>query len=504
MSEYRRPDVYIEEKTSFPVSILEIESAIPVFIGYTEKDPTPGEPIQIQSFQDFEASFGKASPQSGINSFTYDSNTRQVTVLPEKIVPEFMLHYAMRHYFTNGGAKCFVLSIGTYPPVPAGAAAGTTSEFQKKDFQDKVPVLLDRALEIEEATLFVIPELVKLATVTAAQAAVPGGAAAVPAKVDYANVTGAISAALANLQSRQKFEKFFILDVVSSSVLTRLEDIHEFDESGFAGWSIEKSGEFMALYYPYLDTTFRLTIDDTVIDALNDTVTPPGAAAKDLAALKAGSTAEKGFYAYLKQQISANAPLIVLPPSAAMAGIYVKVDDERNVWKSPANVSIVGITGPNKLIDDIFHEDLNVNPLSGRSVCAIRPVPGLGIRVMGGRTLRGASNDFRYISVRRFISIAEKSIKNALKQYLFEPNNPATWALVKGGVSNYLSRKWLEGALLGAKAEDSFFVRIGIGTTMKPDDVLNGRMIVEVGMAVVRPAEFIILRFEQFVPEQLS
>ena len=404
-----------------------------------------------------------------------------------------------------------MLSSGPYVPAPVpGAGAAAAPQFNAADFQAKVPVLLDRALEIEEVTLFVIPELVKLATVTAAQPAVPGpgGAAAVAANIDYSILTGAISTALAALQARQKYEKFFILDVVAPPELSRQDHIKEFDESGFAGWSIEKSGEFMALYYPYLDTSFRLAVDDAIIDALADAVNVPGAAAgaapMTLVQLKGGTIQQKGLYEYIKQQISAKTPLIVLPPSAAMAGIYVKVDDERNVWKSPANVSVSDIKGPNKLIDDTFHEDLNINPLNGRSICAIRPVPGLGIRVMGGRTLRGSSNDFRYISVRRFISVAEKSIKNALKQYLFEPNNPATWGLVKGGISNYLSQKWLQGALLGAKAEDSFFVRIGIGTTMKPDDVLNGKMIVEVGMAVVRPAEFIILRFEQFMPEQLS
>ena len=187
-----------------------------------------------------------------------------------------------------------------------------------------------------------------------------------------------------------------------------------------------------------------------------------------------------------------------------MAGIYVKTDDARGVWKAPANVGVNEIKRPHKFITDTFHEDLNINPLNGRSICAIRTLPGRGTRVMGGRTLRGSSSDFRYISVRRFISIAEKSIKNAMKAYLFEPNNPTTWGLVKGGISNYLTQKWQQGALLGAKAEDSFFVRIGLGITMSKEDVLNGKMIVEIGMAVVRPAEFIILRIEQFLPEQLS
>jgi phage tail sheath protein FI len=500
MADYRRPDVYIEEKPSFPGSVLEIESAIPVFIGYTENDPTPGEPVQVSSMQEFEASFGGAFPEDGISSFIFNSNTRQVTIMPEKKEPEFMLHYAMRHYFLNGGAKCFVLSSGTYAPV--GAPVAQAIVFNTADFATKVQTLLTRALEIEEATLFVIPELVKLAVVTLPVPAA-GGAAAIPANINYANITGALSQTLQSLLDKQKLEKFFILDVVAPDGINKLDDIKEFDESGFAGWTIERKGEFMALYYPYLVTTFRLELDDTAIDNLPDQINMQGGANSTMAKLKVGSVPEKGMYEYLKQQLKANAPAVILPPSAAMAGIYVSVDDARGVWKAPANVSVANINGLTRFVDDSFHEDLNINPLNGRSICAIRTLPGYGTRVMGGRTLRGGSNDFCYSNVRRFVSVAEKSIKNALKQYLFEPNNPATWGLVKGAISNYLSRKWLQGALLGAKAEDSFFVRIGLGITMSKDDVLNGRMIVDVGMAVVRPAEFIILRFEQFLPAKL-
>lgn len=504
MADYRRPDVYIEEKTSFPVSVLEVESAIPAFIGFTEKDPTPGEPIQINSMDDFQRSFGGAYPQAGITSFTFDTTTRKVSVLPKKIAPEFMLYYALKHYFNNGGAKCFVLSCGPY--VPAGTPPGQAVQFSNAAFSGIVPTLLDRALEIEEVTLLVLPELVKLATITQPQAAVPGGAAAVPANADYANIEAAISSALNSIVTKQKLEKFFILDVVAPFP-NKQDDINEFDDSPFAGLSVEKKGEFMAFYYPYLETTYRLEVNDTIIDALTDQVTVPGtnpAVQMTLAQLKAGTVPEQGLYKYLNQELRANTPLITLPPSSAMAGIYVQVDETRGVWKSPANVSVSAIKGPSKFVDDTFHEDLNINPLTGRSVCAIRTLPGRGTRVMGGRTLRGSSSDFRYISVRRFVSIAEKSIKNAMKAYLFEPNNPTTWGLVKGGISNYLTQKWQQGALLGAKAEDSFFVRIGLGTTMSQEDVLNGKMIVEIGLAVVRPAEFIILRIEQFLPEQLQ
>ncbi|MCB0575933.1 MAG: phage tail sheath family protein [Saprospiraceae bacterium] len=509
MADYRRPDVYIEEKTSFPVSILEVESAIPVFIGYTAEEPTPGEPIQINSLEEYENNFGEAHAQSTIDkfSFVFDPDTRQVEVEPKSIVPQYFLHYAIRHYFKNGGSKCFVISCGKYPQA-----------FDAAGFKTKVESALDRALEIEEVTLFVIPELVKLATLT------PGDPNVDPPtkdSINYSDLSSIVSGTVDKMLKKQKLEKFFILDVVNWSKLQVVNEKDEFDKSDFSGLSIERSGEFMAFYYPYLETNYRLNIADATIDALTTMVKIPGTQnpveEKTLQQLKEmgegnastdpptpGNPLRKGLYEVVKQQIKSKAPLVLLPPSAAMAGIYVKTDNARGVWKAPANVGINDIKRPGKFINDTVAEDLNINPLNGRSICAIRTIPGLGTRVMGGRTLRGSSNDYRYISVRRFVSIVEKSIKNTMKQYLFEPNSPVTWGLVKGGIGNYLTLKWQQGALLGAKAEDSFFVRIGLGTTMTQDDVLNGKMIVEVGLAVVRPAEFIILRFEQFLPTQLS
>ena len=91
--------------------------------------------------------------------------------------------------------------------------------------------------------------------------------------------------------------------------------------------------------------------------------------------------------------------------------------------------------------------------------------------------------------------MVEESTKKASAQFVFEPNDANTWVKVKAMIENFLTIQWRDGALMGAKAEDAFFVKVGLGETMTQDDVLNGKMIVEIGMAAVRPAEFIILRF---------
>ncbi len=188
---------------------------------------------------------------------------------------------------------------------------------------------------------------------------------------------------------------------------------------------------------------------------------------------------------------------IVVPPSGAIAGVYATVDGTRGVWKAPANVSLSSVIEPVVNIDDNIQDDLNIDVDSGKSINAIRAFTGKGILVWGARTLDGNSNDFRYISVRRFYIMVEESTKKAAMQFVFEPNDANTWVRVRAMIENFLTNLWRLGALAGSKPEQAFYVKVGLGQTMTFDDILNGKMIVEIGMAPVRPAEFIILRFSQ-------
>ncbi len=188
---------------------------------------------------------------------------------------------------------------------------------------------------------------------------------------------------------------------------------------------------------------------------------------------------------------------IVVPPSGAIAGVYASVDGTRGVWKAPANVSLNTVIEPMVNIDDNEQGDLNIDTDAGKSINAIRAFTGKGILVWGARTLDGNSNDFRYISVRRFYIMVEESVKKAAMQFVFEPNDGNTWVRIRAMIENYLTNLWRLGALAGPKPEVAFYVKVGLGQTMTFDDILNGKMIVEIGMAPVRPAEFIILRFSQ-------
>jgi phage tail sheath protein FI len=186
--------------------------------------------------------------------------------------------------------------------------------------------------------------------------------------------------------------------------------------------------------------------------------------------------------------------MTLLPASGAVAGVYAAVDRTRGVWKAPANVSLADVSGPAVKINDQIQEDLNVTS-TGKSVNAIRSFTGKGTLIWGARTLASNDNEWRYIPVRRFFNMAEESIKKATEPFIFEPNDQGTWVRVRAMIENFLTVQWRQGALAGAVPQQAFFVKVGLGETMTAQDILEGRMIVEVGMAVVRPAEFIILRF---------
>jgi uncharacterized protein len=218
--------------------------------------------------------------------------------------------------------------------------------------------------------------------------------------------------------------------------------------------------------------------------------TPTSPSAVNLASFKTSNTA---LYNFVKSALKER--FITLPPSGAVVGVYAATDSNRGVWKAPANVSLANVIEPVIKLDNTKQDDLNVDATTGKSINAIRAFMGKGTLVWGARTLAGNDNEWRYIPVRRFFSVVEESVKKSTYWAVFEPNDANTWVKVRGMIENYLTQKWREGALAGATPKDAFFVKCGLGITMTSLDILEGRMNVEIGMAVVRPAEFIILKF---------
>jgi len=185
-----------------------------------------------------------------------------------------------------------------------------------------------------------------------------------------------------------------------------------------------------------------------------------------------------------------------MPPSSAMAGLYTMVDGTRGVWKAPANVSVGSVTSPMVNINHEEQENLNVST-TGKSINAIRPFVGEGTLVWGARTLDGNSLDWRYINVRRTMIMIEESIRLASKAYVFEPNTANTWVTMRSMIENFLTGIWKQGGLAGAIPSDAFSVHVGLGETMTAVDILEGILRITVLVAVVRPAEFIEITFQQ-------
>jgi hypothetical protein len=184
------------------------------------------------------------------------------------------------------------------------------------------------------------------------------------------------------------------------------------------------------------------------------------------------------------------------PPSGIMAGVFSQNDQIRGVWNAPANVALNAVVAPTVALNDSQHGELNV-PLSGTAVNVVRYFPGRGPVVWGARTLDGNSNDYRYIQVRRTLIYIEQSVKAALQQFVFAPNDGKTWSAVTAMISNFLQQLWSQGGLMGDKASDAFSVQCGLNSTMTGMDVLQGYMIVSIGLQMVHPAEFVELRVTQ-------
>lgn len=442
----KTPGVYIEEISFFPPAIAAVDTAVPAFIGYTDQENDRLQPVKINSLLEFEERY-----------CDWDTWKLTFTVNDSGIEEDFSrneLYYHMQLYFANGGGKCYVISLGKKAKNSAG---------KKEDYL----AALNELANEDEPTLIVFPEAVQLA---------------------FQSCMDVYQAALA--QAANLMDRFVILDVPEGN-----DEINLFRN----GIGINNL-RYGAAYYPYLKTSISkyslLRSED--ITFKNVTIEDKeGKKTKNLTNtnVEHGNIERQNMISYIKSQT------LTLPPSAAIAGVYASVDASRGVWKAPANVSLNFVSGLVRKISHDEQADLNVHAEGGKSINAIRSFSGKGVLVWGARTLAGNDNEWKYVNVRRFYNFVEESVKKATQQFVFEPNDANTWVRVSTMTENFLTNLWRQGALAGATPNEAFFVKVGLGVTMTFDDILNGIMNVEIGLAVVRPAEFIILRFSQKIQE---
>ena len=502
----KTPGVYVVEKSAFPNSVVEVPTAVPAFVGYTQKAANGNKsldrkPWRISSMAEYQAFFGGApTPKFELQSTDADDADLKIGDTNYKLQPSraYTLYYNMVLFFANGGGPCYIVSVGDYE-----------TDLDKNRFTAGIEQLVSEL----EPTLVVIPEAVNL---------------------PWDDCLDVQNAAL-NHCGYDTRSRFAILDVPAGT---------ENDVKAFREGITSNFLDYGAAYYPWLTTSitqdgdlsfanlenpaelrsllekeFEASNASDELKALMAAIAPATAkpakkaadseeeaddAAADVAAVQQDATVHKVLFQVsstyrdvlqvIKERLNA------LPPSAAIAGVYTMVDNTKGVWKAPANVGLVGVVSPATNISNAQQEELNV-PLSGKGVNAIRSLVGEGSKVWGARTLDGNSLDWRYVNVRRTVIMLEESIKNAARAYVFEANTANTWVNVRSMVGNFLTGIWKRGGLAGATPEEAFNVSVGLGETLTPNDVLEGSMRVSVRIALVRPAEFIEITFQQQMQE---
>jgi phage tail sheath protein FI len=440
---YKTPGVYVEEIAKFPPSVAQVETAIPAFIGYTAKGPK-NQPTRISSMLEYETLFGKAKNEEFsivVNAATANSpRTVTATLSPSA----FKMYYAMQMYFANGGGPCYIVSVGD---LATGFPAAV-------DFDDMIAGL-DTLEKEDEPTLIVLPDAANLSTA-------------------YDLFEKALD------QAELMKDRFVIMDVLGETDAA----VSDFRSNVTSGPSGERL-KYGAAYYPKLETVLTYSYDPAITVGTNT--------------LEHWKTNDTELYNLAKNAMESHR--VVLAPSSAMAGVYAKVDSTSGVFKAPANVGLNYVVAPTLKISHEDQESLNVDPTSGKSINAIRTFTGKGPMVWGARTLDGNSNEWRYISVRRFFNMVEESVKKSTERFVFEANTANTWIRVQTMIENFLNQQWQDGALAGSKPEEAYYVSVGLNKTMSAQDILEGRMNIEIGMAAVRPAEFIVLRFSHKLQE---
>jgi len=484
MAQYKTPGVYIEELDAFPNSVVEVPTAIPAFFGYTEEAEFDGRdltgvPTRIDNLAEYQTYFG------GPDTPLY-SRVKTETLDRFETPQRFHLYWAIRHFFDNGGGPCWIVSVGGYDG----------DKHSADDFTDDI---WNAAAKEREPAIYLCPDAVAL---------------------DRASYVAISNRMLAECQSLA--DRVAIVDIYDGR-----GDIAQAIDGPDGFRNALRFGDnpgFGVAYYPWLNTTLIEQPDADFTDLDEDS---RKALAKDvfadLQALQSEPLSDEltelvkrltqaptkehpadkthtalynlsPLYSQVMQGLRAE--MNVLPPSGAMAGVYARTDSTFGVFKAPANTGIQSVASPVVSMSHEEQQGLNV-PLNGLAVNAIRSFLGRGVLVWGARTLDGNSQDWRYVSVRRTLIMLEQSIKSAAQAYVFAANDDATWATVRAMIENFLTNQWKAGALAGSTPDQAFGVDVGLGSTMTAQDVLDGYMNVAVRVAVTRPAEFIVITFQQ-------
>jgi hypothetical protein len=514
----KSPGVYINEINGFGNSVVPVATAVPAFIGYTPQAMYKGKshtniPTKITSFTDFQAIFmlpNPAAPADPAKQYSPQYYLVAEKSQPEKgdsvlidgtfysIIPDantiYYLYNSIRLFYENGGGDAYIVSVGTYgaasrkPMNPSNQIVNPN--VQLNDLTSGLALLKNE----KEPTMYMCPEATLLSV--------------------KHNGTLMQSMLLQCEEMQTAISVFDIIGGKDPDSIMYTDDIVAFrNNTGAKGLS------FGAAYYPFVGTTIMKTSDldytnlfggdlkqlqallspvdkpNAAVETIIGTIENPPEVPLTVSQYSNSLITASPTYSTIINNIVRDAN--ILPASGGMAGVITVTDHKIGPWKAPAKTPIVSADLLPIKLSESQQENLNIDAVSGKSINAIRFFNGLGILIWGARTLDGNSIDWQYISVRRTMIFLEQSCKLATQSFVFESNNKNTWEGIKAMIGSFLTSIWKEGGLEGATAASAFSVECGLGTTMTSEDLLKGCINVTIKIALVRPAKFIVLTFQQ-------
>lgn len=533
---YLTPGVYIEEMPSGSMPIQGVGTAVAAFVGFTQAyhpehgdptDPQGVKPQLVTSWAQYERVYG-----------TFGKGAR--------------LPYAVRGFFDNGGSTCYVVRVASQATQTATVELPSAAGVPGLRVEARNPD--DGRCEIEVIAPVAVPESTGggAATITGTAPSETGGAGGSSEdayilrvyldgvvreelggidfgkgartieksindtssliRVTFATASGTSPAERAPLPGR-----YTLAEQISAAADPQALEGSVVARTGYQGLEIADSVTIVAV--PDL-LTVATRADGTVDEAafvsfqgqLADWCSaggtrmaildpPPGLGAAQALQWRQQLAKDTAFaVAYFPHvQVPNRAatgphepPFITVPPCGHVAGVWARTDATRGVWKAPANEELRGISGLETTVTD--GEQSQLNPFG---VNCIRSFGAGGVRIWGARTLSQTDQSWRYVNVRRLFNFIEESIRRGSQWAVFEPNDRDLWERVKRNVRAFLRGLWMQGALVGSTTEQAFFV-VCDETNNPPFSVDEGKLIVEIGIAPVKPAEFVVFRISQW------
>ncbi|MGX7829345.1 phage tail sheath family protein [Actinokineospora sp. 24-640] len=498
-SSYLAPGVYMEEVSSGSRPIEAVGTAVAAFVGFAERGPLH-EPVLVTNWTQFKTTFGD-------------------------FVPGCYLAHAVYGYFQNGGGVAYVVRVGASPTGAEGNGQAPTSRAELPGAEGRPGLTVSaRSAEDTDLAVEIAPDGEDTFTLVVKKSGQPVETfEGVTAKRGQNHVATVVQQKSKLITVEEVKGKALAVPSAGETALAPPADANlpakidsgEYvgnaaDRTGFAG--LEAIDEITMLCVPDLMAAHQAgALSDEDVKAVQlamiahcelmaDRVaildTPPGLKAQQVKDWRQDFAGYDSKYAalywpWIKVADPVAGKQVHVPPSGHMAGIWARNDSSRGVHKAPANEVVRGAVTLELTITKGEHDLLN--PIA---VNCIRSFRGQGIRVWGARTL-SSDPEWRYLNVRRLFNYVEKSILQGTNWVVFEPNDPKLWDSVKRTVTMFLRRVWRDGALFGKSPAEAFFVKCDAENN-PPENRDAGILTVEIGIAPVKPAEFVVFRISQF------